>query len=288
MTGVQTCALPIYAGGPVGGPFTTTQAYTLTSTRPTPFYVEVSADEGWITLNGAPQPANVYLNGIGDTETIIVGFGWEANKLPAGIVQGVVSFTNMSGPDGNTSRDVILDVGRYTYVAQDLPLPINDNQTTTSYIEINDAYCIGDIDIELDLTHTFIGDLIVEVTSPEGTTVRLHDRSGGSADDMHMYYDEQGGDMPSGPGSLADWEGEIVTGTWTMSVSDNAGLDTGSLDHWALKIASSGEICPPVAQDVEVFTDENMSVDITLVGASPTGDDLAYIVSSNQIGRAHV
>jgi subtilisin-like proprotein convertase family protein len=274
-------ATEFYAGGPVGGPFTTTQAYTLTSTRPTPFYVEVSADEGWITLNGAPQPANVYLSGFGDTETIIVGFGWEANKLPAGIVHGVVSFTNMSGPDGNTSRDVTLDVGRYTYVAQDIPLPINDNQTTTSYIEINDAYCIGDIDIELDLSHTYIGDLIVEVTSPEGTTVRLHDRSGGSDDDMHMYYDEQGGDMPSGPGSLADWEGEIVTGTWTMSVSDNAGADTGSLDHWALKIASSGEICPPVAQDVEAFTDENMSVDITLVGASPTGDDLAYIVSSN-------
>ena len=40
-------------------------------------------------------------------------------------------------------------------------------------------------------------------------------------------------------------------------------LIEGSLEHWALKIASSGEDCPPVAQDVEVSTDENTSIDIT-------------------------
>jgi subtilisin-like proprotein convertase family protein len=274
-------AADFYAGGPVGGPFTTTQVYTLTSTMPTPFDVEVSADQGWITLNGNSNSMTVHLDGVGATETITVGFGLEANELPAGIVLGAVSFINMSGTGGNTSRDITLDVGRYTYVALDLPLPINDNATTTSYVEVNDAYCIGDVDIELDLSHTYIGDLIVEVTSPEGTTVRLHDRSGGSDDDMHMYYDEQGGDIPDGPGMISDWDGEIVTGTWTMTVSDNAGSDTGTLEHWALKIASSGDICPPVAYDIELFTDENVSVDITLVGASPTGDDLVYVITSS-------
>jgi subtilisin-like proprotein convertase family protein len=240
----------------------------------------VSANEGWITLNGSTDPINVSLNGVGDSATVIVGFGGSANSLPAGIVEGDVAFDNVVGDGGDTSRHVTLDVGRYSYVATDLPLPITDNSTTTSYIEINDAYCIGDVDIELDLLHTFLGDLEVDVTSPEGTTVRLHDRTGGSADDLHMYYDEQGGDMPDGPGSLADWEGEIVTGTWRMDVTDNAGADQGSLEHWALKIASSGDECPPVAQDVEVSTDENTSIDITLVGASPDGGDLGYIVTS--------
>jgi subtilisin-like proprotein convertase family protein len=220
------------------------------------------------------------LNGTGDSASIEVGFGFDANNLPAGIVSGVVSFTNMSSDGGDTTRNVILDVGRYSYVATDLPLPITDNSTTTSYIEINDAYCIGDVDIELDLLHTYIGDLIVEVTSPEGTIVRLHDRSGGSEDDLHRYYDEEGGDLPEGPGMLSDWEGEIVTGTWTMTVLDNAGVDEGSLEHWALKIASSGEDCPPVAQDVEVSTDENTSIDITLIGASSNGGALEYIITS--------
>ena len=270
-----------YAGGPVGGPFTTTANYTLTSTRPTPFDVQVSANVGWLTINGSVTPVTVSLNGVGDSATVSVGFGGSANDLPAGIVTGLVTFDNVAGNGGDTSRNVTLDVGRYTYVATDLPLPINDNSTTTSYIVVNDAYCIGDVDIELDLTHTYIGDLEVDVTSPEGTTVRLHDRSGGGDDDLHMYYDEQGGDLPEGPGMLSDWEGEIVTGTWTMTVTDNAGADTGTLDHWALKIASSGEECPPVAQDVEVSTDADTPIDITLIGASPNGGVLEYIITSN-------
>ena len=271
-----------YAGGPVGGPFITTQTYTLTSTRPTPVYVAVSADEGWLTLNGQPSSTTVYLNGMGDIATVEVGFGSEANKLPAGIVNGLVTFENMSGSygDGGTSRNVTLDVGRYTYVAADLPSPITDNNTTTSYLDVNDAYCIGDVDIEMNLTHTYIGDLTIDVTSPSGTVVRLHDRSGGGDDDMSMYYDEEGGDLPEGPGMLSDFEGEIVTGTWRMDVHDHAGADQGSLDHFALKIASSGEECPPVAENVEVFTDENTSVVVQLVGASSNGGMLDYLITS--------
>jgi subtilisin-like proprotein convertase family protein len=272
--------LDFFAGGPVGGPFTTTQVYTLTSTRPTAFDVAVSANEGWITLNGSTGSISVSLNGVGDTATVAVGFGGTVENLPAGIVTGLVTFDNVAGDGGDTSRNVTLDVGRYTYVAADLPLPITDNNLTTSYIVVSDAYCVGDIDIELDLTHTYIGDLEVEVTSPAGTTVRLHDRSGGGDDDLHMYYDEQGGDLPSGPGTLANWEGEIVTGTWTMTVMDNAGADEGTLDHWALKIASSGEECPPVAQDVEVATDTDTPIDITLIGASSNGGTIVYILTS--------
>jgi len=269
-----------YAGGPVGGPFTTTQSYTITSTRPTPFDVQVSANENWLTLNGSTTPITISLNGVGDSATVSVGFGGTVNSLPAGIVNGMVTFDNVSGAGGDTTRNVTLDVGRYTYVATDLPLSINDNSTTTSTIVVSDAYCIGDTDIELDLTHTFVGDLIVEVTSPSGTVVRLHDRSGGSDDNLHMYYDEQGGDLPDGPGTMADWIGEIVTGTWTMTVSDNAGADTGTFDHWALKIASSGDSCPPVANDVQTVTDVNVPVDILLSGASSTGNPLNFIVTS--------
>ena len=268
------------AGGPVGGPFPTTQTYTLTSTRPTPFDVVISPSEDWITLNGNANSITVSLNGTGDSETVTVGFGGTAGNLPAGIVEGSVSFDNTDGDAGDTSINVTLDVGRFTYVATDLPQAINDNATTTSYINIADTYCIGDVDIELDLTHTYIGDLIIEVISPEGTVVRLHDRSGGSADDISAFYDDDGGDTPDGPGALEDFVGEIVTGTWTMTVSDNAGADQGTLDHWGLKIASSGVECPPVAYDIEVFTDENTAIEITLEGASSNGPALEYIVTS--------
>ena len=268
------------AGGPVGGPFTTTQDYVLTSTRPTDAVISVTSDVPWISINGQSSD-EIVLNFEGDSETVTIGFSAAANDLPAGIVTGTVTFDNINGPGGDTTREVTLDVGRYTYAAYDTPLPIEDNQTTTSTIDINDAYCIGDVDIELDVSHTFIGDLIVELTSPEGTTVRLHDRTGGSDSDILATYDDDGeGTTPDGPGALADFEGEIVSGTWTMTISDNAGADTGTLNDWALKIASSGDVCPPVAYDQSVYCDENGSVSITLEGVSPEGNPLSCTVTS--------
>ncbi|HIB01969.1 MAG TPA: hypothetical protein EYO31_08975, partial [Phycisphaerales bacterium] len=255
--------------------------YTITSTRPTPFDVVITPNQGWITVNGSASPATIPLNGVGASAVVTVGFGGNVNSLPAGIVYGSVTFDNLSGTGGDTSRNVTLDVGRFTYVAMDVPLAINDNATTTSTIVVNDAYCIGDTDIELDITHTFIGDLIVEVTSPQGTVVRLHDRSGGGSDNINAVYDGNGGAVPDGPGTMSDWVGEIVTGTWTMTVSDNAGADTGTLDHWALKIASSGAECPPVAYDVLVLTDMNVPLNILLSGASSSGNPLSYIITSN-------
>jgi len=85
----------------------------------------------------------------------------------------------------------------------------------------------------MDITHTYVGDLIVEVTSPEGTTVRLHNRSGGSADDIVGWYDSEL--TVDGPGSLIDFAGESSLGDWTLHVSDNAGADLGTINQWCVQ-----------------------------------------------------
>ncbi len=268
-------------GGPVGGPFNGTMAYMVTSTQPTTFDFQIGDPTvEHLDFNGSTGSFIGTLNGVGDSIEVIVSINDSAHQLPAGLLSSVIPIMDLAEGDIEDERMCHLDVGRFSYTAMDTPMPIVDNSSTTSYIEVTDAYCVGDVDLELDITHTFIGDLIVEVTSPEGTVVRLHDRSGGSADDLHMFYDDDGGDVPDGPGMLEDWVGEVVTGTWTMVVSDNAGADQGSLDHWKLKIASSGEECPPVAQDVEVFTDENTSIVITLEGASSSGGPIEFILTS--------
>ena len=45
---------------------------------------------------------------------------------------------------------------------------------------LTDDTAIGDLDISVSITHSVPSDLIVELSSPAGTTVRLHDRSAGS------------------------------------------------------------------------------------------------------------
>ncbi len=265
----------LITGGPVGGPFSGSIAYTVTSNRPTPVDVDVVVSDGWI----ATSTGSFTLSGTGTSQMVTISIDASASGLAAGLYMGTVGFQNASGGEGLTSRDVTLDVGRFTYAATDTPVAINDNSTSTSTITVGDSFCIGDVNVEMNISHTFIGDLEVDLTSPEGTTVRLHDRTGSSSDDIITTYDEEGGTLPDGPGLLTDFIGEIPTGVWTLTITDNAGLDTGQLNAWSLKIAAAGTVCPPTAGDLDVETPVNTPIDIDLAGASGTGSFDTIITS---------
>jgi subtilisin-like proprotein convertase family protein len=93
---------------------------------------------------------------------------------------------------------------------------------------------VTDVEVYVDITHTYVGDLIVEITSPEGTTVRLHDRSGEGGDSILGWYDYE---LPvDGPGVLSDFQGESCTGYWKIWVSDNDYWSTGTLNEWCVKL----------------------------------------------------
>lgn len=275
-------AFGLVSGGPVGGPFTATQTYTVTSTKPSPVTVRVQAGANWISLNGGPGPVDLVLNGAGSSGNVVVGFSDAANSLPAGEVNSTVTFTNIGdgGSGSDAIRPVTLDVGRFTYAATDTPIPICDNcQNIISIINVPDSYCVGDVDVQVDITHTYVGDLIVEVINPQGQVVRLHNRTGGSADNIHKLYSDEGPNTPDGPGALSDFDGVVVSGQWKLRVSDNASADIGTIDSWQLKIASGGDVCPPVANDVTVTVPTLVTSNITLDVDSSVGNP-NYIIMS--------
>jgi len=259
-------------GGPIGGPFNATQVYTLTSKRPTPVSVRVSADQPWVSINGVVGPVDVPLSGTGATANVTVGIGPAALALPAGLANATVTFTNLVGGGGGTTRSVVLDVGRFSYSTTNVPQTIADNSTITATINVTDTYCIGDVNVPIDITHTYIGDLNVDVTSPQGTTVRLHARTGGTTDDLILTYDD-GVTNPDGPGTLANFNNEPVNGTWTLTVNDAASGDTGTLRAWSLKIASAGAACPTrtVIYNFPMDTNPGWTADADWAFGHPTG-----------------
>ncbi|MBK7701386.1 MAG: S8 family serine peptidase [bacterium] len=129
----------------------------------------------------------------------------------------------------------LVPVAQLTY-DNTTPVAIPDNNTTgiVSIIHVGAAGTIAGVDVDLDVTHTWRGDLIVELVSPAGTVVRLHNRSGSSADNIVGNY--PGTLAVEGPGALADFVGEAVTGDWTLLISDVAGTDTGTLNGWGLNL----------------------------------------------------
>jgi subtilisin-like proprotein convertase family protein len=276
-----TPASGLAAGGPVGGPFSSTQTYIVTSTKPTPVTIQAAGSASWIAVDG--NPSNTFtLSGVGATQNVVVGYSAAANALAAGIYNANVAFTNLTNAGiGDTTRPVTIDVGRYSYSYPGPGISIPDNNATgiTSTVNVADNFCIGDLDAVVNLTHTFIGDLIVELVSPGGVVVRLHNRTGGSADNIFRTYD-QGVLNPDGPGALTDFNGRGAQGTWTLRVSDVASTDIGTLDNWTLRIAQSGTACPPTANAQSITVPDTITSPITLTGLSATGAPLTYSIAS--------
>ncbi|MCD4689964.1 proprotein convertase P-domain-containing protein, partial [bacterium] len=133
---------------------------------------------------------------------------------------------------------VLTPVTTYQYCTTP-ELPIPDSSATGVYdqLQFPDDATVAEIEVYLNLSHTYIGDLIVEITSPEGTTVRLHNRSGGSADDILGWY--PGELTVNGPGALDDFIGENAMGEWEIWASDNAGGDLGAMHTWCVEVMAT-------------------------------------------------
>lgn len=108
---------------------------------------------------------------------------------------------------------------------------------------------------EIDLTHTFLGDLEIDLTSPEGRTIRLFNRSCRGDEDMLAGYVDRGADALSCPpvsgqllqpvnGTLAGYADEELSGNWRLTVRDLAGLDGGQLNNFTLQVCYNGVLLP--------------------------------------------
>lgn len=110
---------------------------------------------------------------------------------------------------------------------------IKDNQTTTSVINFTEAGKVDKLSVSVDIAHTYRGDLTVKLTSPSGKEVTLHNREGGSADNLTFEVDR------------SEFGDEPITGDWKLTVQDSATQDEGVLKSWGLKITPKTVTPPP-------------------------------------------
>jgi len=95
--------------------------------------------------------------------------------------------------------------------------------------------------VTLDIAHTYKSDLRVELVTPQGKAVTLHDRSGGDANGLH------------GPRTVTLPPGTTGAGTWQLVASDHVALDTGAIDGWSLAFGETADATTQAAVDTPVF-----------------------------------
>jgi subtilisin family serine protease len=141
--------------------------------------------------------------------------------IPTGTVNGLLHI----GGEGGGAPDPLEPPTGKQFTA-DTDVAIEDNATSQSPVNVkgvNSKKLGTAIQVDVDIKHTWIGDLTVDLIAPDGTTWRLHDRSGGSVDDLLETY------------LLRVPEGLAPKGTWTLEVHDHAAADTGFIDSWSVR-----------------------------------------------------
>jgi subtilisin family serine protease len=112
-----------------------------------------------------------------------------------------------------------------TFAAGNLPRNIPDRASVTSTITVSGqptSVALNQVILTLNITHTYVGDLVVRLQPPRGSAITLWNRTGKSQNSITLA------------GPLASNSTINPNGTWTLTVEDKASNDTGRLANWSL------------------------------------------------------
>jgi subtilisin family serine protease len=170
-------------------------------------------------------------------------YTWTATGLPAGLsisssglISGTPTTTGTSSVTA-TAKDAASKTASTTFswtvnpagsgcapVTNSTPVTIPDLGDVSSSITLS---CSGNASattkVTVNITHTYIGDLIVDLVAPDSTVYNLHNRTGGSTQNINKTY-------------TVNASSELAAGTWKLRVRDMASLDSGRIDSWTLAV----------------------------------------------------
>ncbi|HFB64320.1 MAG TPA: peptidase S8 [Aeromonadales bacterium] len=125
----------------------------------------------------------------------------------------VGSFTEATGGGGGGGAATFTNSNNVT---------IRDRRTSTSNIAVDRTGDSGTVSIDVDIKHTYRGDLKITLVSPTGSSVVLKNtNSSDSADNVLQTYSVNAAGVES-------------SGTWKLQVYDAYRGDTGFIDSWSI------------------------------------------------------
>ncbi len=192
------------------------------------------------------------------------------------------SENNVVVTDGqNTDVDFQLtSQGLVIFTSNDVPQTISPTgtPTVTSTLTIDEAASIEDLDVMVNITHTYVGDLRISLTSPDQITVVLFNRQGLGGDNFNstIFDDEGDSTIAQGTppyegsyipvGSLGMFDSNNMLGEWTLTIEDLAAGNGGTLNAWEIYVqpgaATGGSITGTVTSADTGDPLPNMQVEI--------------------------
>lgn len=184
-----------------------------------------------------------------------------------------------------------------SYDSGDTPisLPNGTNNISSAVTADNGNGPIYDVNVTIDMSHTYVGDLVFTVISPGGETVRVIDQPGlpessyGCSrndisatldDDAALPVEDECDGTPAIDGtfspnnSLSAFDGLSSQGTWTLLIDDEyPSEDAGTLNSWSLELCTGGGTPPtptpePLPTSTPVPVADNLCLTATTTQSS--------------------
>jgi subtilisin-like proprotein convertase family protein/uncharacterized protein YvpB len=238
---------------------TTTSTSVMTSTV-TATETSTPTPTSTITPTETPKPSNTSTNTPTATSTPTIPL--TSTPTPTSTIGGyyLPFFLRQpsSTPTPTETTPPIVNIQQLLYCqTQPLLIPDNDPSGVNSTIVIPDNRYLVDVNVRINVSHTWVGDLTFNLTHLEtGKYINLIDRPGYPADvngcsgnDIIAILDDEltasvetrcnnfiptisGIYTPNQP--LATFRGDVAAGNWNLTIADNFQNDSGQLNSWCL------------------------------------------------------
>lgn len=112
-------------------------------------------------------------------------------------------------------------------------IPDRYTRGVKDFISLDKTGVVKKIEVSVEISHPNIRDLKVELMSPAGRKAVLHNRAGGTQDNLVKTYDSDSAHV------LASMIGQPLKGSWGLIVKDLARGNAGKLNRWSLEATYS-------------------------------------------------
>ncbi len=249
----------------------------------TSYDIDIATDAGFNTIIETASPvSNSYQ--ISTTLTNSTVYYWRVranNSCAVGQYSATQSFQTAPTDTCNSSTN-----------NTSVPIPdgAGSNQAgtpATSVINIASTATVSDVNITINISHTYIQDLVITLISPTGTEIVLFNRECSNEDGIQVTYDDEASAIISCANPvtgtaiptnlLSGFDGENPAGNWTLKVVDYYTGDTGTINSWSLELCEAQSVTNSTFTNnpITVGTNSTYIVKQTDIEASSTGSTAA-------------
>lgn len=211
-------------------------------------------------------------NTIVDTDSLVCfdfdylhsGFQLNQTEYNYGLIYRGSSYLNSAHVNGNNklSSPMLSDPSssfyNQSFTSSSRRFFVPDASVTgiTDSIFISGPGTVNNLKVYVMMSHTYTQDMILQLTSPAGTTINLLSAKGGSSNDIITVFSDDadsnaaaGLATPYGPGVsasfspgikpdqvLASFNGQSRNGYWRLKYIDQAGQDIGYVHSWGINL----------------------------------------------------